>query len=121
MGSDNSGAECAEQIKNFKKLTGTNRDEWETSELKSNTVSIDAQGRKYYEFSDRDTKDFKEIEPFFDDLSPERLQQLKAEHDSNRAADDKSDWWYSCQYCGPEPIPNVRASRFYENFFPGDT
>lgn len=118
MNLDNSSVECAEQIKNFEKLTGTNRDDWETSELKNNTVSIDAQGRKYYEFSDRDTKDYMEIEPFFDHLkkyNPQRLQQIKAQHEKNRSADDKSNgsWWYSCQYCGhgiiyPFKIKNIK-------------
>ena len=105
MGLDNSSSECSKQIKNFEKHTGTKRDEWQTSELKSNVASIDAQGRKYYEFSDQDTKDYKEIEPFFDYLEKEqsqRLQQLKAEHEENRNVDDKSHgkWWHSCQYCG---------------------
>ena len=115
--SDNSSSECAVQIKRFVKLTGTNLNEWETSELKSNTVSIDPQGRKYYEFSDKDTKDYREIQPFFDYLeqnNPTRLQKIKAEHDTNRGSDDKTNgsWWYSCQYCGhgiiyPFKIKNI--------------
>lgn len=102
---DNSSGECAHQIKRFAKLTGTNHDEWETADLKSNTVSIDPQGRKYYEFSNKDTKDYTDLTPFFDHLEandPQRLQNLKADHISNRANDDKShgSWWHSCQYCG---------------------
>ena len=106
MSSDNSSAECAQQIKRFEKLTCTNRDEWTTSDLKSNTVSIDSQGRKYYEFSEQDTKDFEEIKPYHDHLEstdPQRLQRLKAEHHANRGDDEKKgsgNWWYSCQYCG---------------------
>ncbi len=42
MSLDNSSSECSAQIKNFEKLTGTKRDEWTTSELKSNAVSVDA-------------------------------------------------------------------------------
>lgn len=103
--SDNSSGECAQQIKRFEKITGTNRDEWETAELKSNTKSVDAQGREYYEFSNKDTEDYKEITPHFDYLKetdPKRLENLIAEHEENRSNDDKSpgSWWYSCQYCG---------------------
>ncbi len=117
MSLDNSSSECSAQIKNFEKLTGTKRDEWTTSELKSNAVSVDAQGRKYYEFSEQDTKDYQEVQPYFDHLSatsPERLQRLKSEHDSNRDSDPivSGEWWHSCQYCGhgiiyPFKIKNV--------------
>jgi len=105
MGSDNSSSECRKQILNFEKQTGTNRDEWTTSELKERTARVDDRGRKYFVFSDQDTKDFKEITPFHDYLEtnqPERLQLLKAEHNENQSNDDKSKgkWWYSCQYCG---------------------
>lgn len=103
--SDNSAGECASQIKRFERITGTKRDEWETAELKSNTKSVDAQGREYYEFSNKDTAGFKEINPHFDYLEstdPKRLKNLIAEHEANRSADDKSPgaWWFSCQYCG---------------------
>lgn len=118
MSLDNSSSECAEQILRFEELTGTNRDEWVTSELKSNTMSIDEDTkRKYYEFSDKDTVDYTEITPFFDYLEktqPQRLAQLKSEHNKNRGNKDKTKgkWWDSCQYCGhgivyPFKIKNV--------------
>ena len=91
--SDNSSGECAQQIKLFEKFTGTNRDEWTTSDLKSNTVSIDNQGRKYHEFSEQDTKDYEEIRPYHDHLEltdPQRLRRLKAVHHTNRGLDGKS-------------------------------
>jgi hypothetical protein len=118
MSSDNSSSECAKQIKNFEKHTGTSRDEWQTSDLKDNTVSIDPiTKRPYYEFSDKDTEDYTEITPFFDYLGKDqsqRLAQLKQEHETNRANEDRSSgkWWHSCQYCGhgiihPFKIKNV--------------
>jgi len=118
LNSDNTSGECAAQIKRFEKNTGTKRDEWETAELKSNTKSVDAQGREYYEFSNKDTKDFQNMTPFFDYLEkedPQRLRNLKTEHETNKADDDKSSgsWWDSCQYCGhgiiyPFKIKNVK-------------
>jgi len=105
LGSDNSSAECAEQTKNFEKITDTNRDDWVSAELGSNEAFIDNSGKKYFKFSNQDTKGFKEIEPYFlhlEKTNPQRLQRLKIEHEANRGADDKSSgkWWHSCQYCG---------------------
>lgn len=100
---DNVGGEFTEQIKQFEKLTGTKRDEWETAEFKEFSATVDDKKRKIYKFTYRDIKEFNLVEPFFKKLEaedPDRLEALKQEHETNKASDDRNLWWDSCQYCG---------------------
>ena len=102
MSSDNEeGTELGKQKNRFAKLTGTQLDEWETSEL-INAVGADG---KSYLFTNKDTEDFTEVTPFDDYLKkedPERLERIEAEHEANRSANKRGipNWHYSCQFCG---------------------
>jgi len=101
MSNNEDGQELGKQKNRFAKLTGSKLDEWETSDL-INAVGADG---KSFQFTNKDTEDFTELTPFDDYLrkeDPEKLEQITAEHEANRAANKRGipNWHYSCQFCG---------------------